>query len=341
LKVAVYYNNNDVRVEERPRPSPGRGELLMRIEASGICGSDVMEWYRVPRAPLVLGHEVAGSVEQVGEGVEAFRAGDRIVTTHHVPCGECHYCNSDRHSVCETLRRTSFDPGGFAELVRLPAINVERGTFHLPDKVSFVGGSFVEPLACVVRAQRIAGLRPGTTVAVLGAGISGILQIQYVRSAGAARIYATDVSAFRLEFAKRFGADVVLSATADVVAEIREDNQGRGVDQVVVCTAARAALDQALRLVDDGGTVLCFAPLGPDELFPMPMNELWRRGVQIVNSYAGPPAEMRAAIELIASGQVDVDGMVTHRLGLDRAQEGFRLMIEAGESLKIILEPQR
>ncbi len=133
MLAAVYHNNHDLRVEEIPRPVAGQGELLMRIEASGICGSDILEWYRIKKAPIVLGHEVAGLVEQVGEGVTDFHPGDRIVATHHVPCNTCRYCSTGRHPVCETLRTTSFDPGGFAQYVRLPPINVDRGVVRIPD----------------------------------------------------------------------------------------------------------------------------------------------------------------------------------------------------------------
>ena len=150
----MYYSNQDVRVEEMPVPRIGPGELLLRVEASGICGSDVMEWYRLTRAPLVLGHEVAGEVVQAGEGVERFREGDRLVVTHHVPCNACHYCLSGHHTVCDTLRQTHFDPGGFSEYLRVPAINVDRGAFRLPDGVSFEEASFAEPLACVLRGQQ-------------------------------------------------------------------------------------------------------------------------------------------------------------------------------------------
>jgi L-iditol 2-dehydrogenase len=315
--------------------------LLLRVEASGICGSDVMEWYRKPRAPLVLGHEVAGVVEEAGGDVEDFHVGDRIVTTHHVPCNRCRYCLTDRHNVCETLHTTSFDPGGFAEFVRLPAINVERGTFPLPESMSFEEASFVEPLACVVRAQRVAGVRAGDSVAVLGSGISGILQILHARATGAARIFATDMSDYRIKAARALGADLALRANDGVEDQFLEANEGRGVDRVLVCTAARAAMQQALRLVDRGGTVLYFAPFTPGEELALPMNDLWKRGISIVHSYAGPPADMERALGLIASKSVDVVPMITHRLGLAETQEGFRLTTQADESLKVIVEPQR
>ena len=161
MRVAMYYNNRDIRIEEMPRPAVGRGEVLVRIEASGICGSDVMEWYRIHKAPLVLGHEIAGQIVAVGEGVETYRPGDRVAASHHVPCNTCHYCLSGHHTVCETLRQTNFYPGGFAEYVLLPALNVDRGVYRLPEEMTYEEATFIEPLACVLRAQRMAGISPG------------------------------------------------------------------------------------------------------------------------------------------------------------------------------------
>ena len=173
MRVAMYYNNRDVRLEDMPVPEVGPGELLVRVEASGICGSDVMEWYRAARAPMVLGHEVAGQVAEVGDGVDRFREGDRVVVTHHVPCNVCHYCLNGHHTVCDTLRETSFDPGGFSEYLRVPAINVDRGVFKIPDGLSFDEASFAEPLACVLRGQQRANVRAGQSVIVLGSGLAG------------------------------------------------------------------------------------------------------------------------------------------------------------------------
>ncbi|MEO6165059.1 MAG: alcohol dehydrogenase catalytic domain-containing protein, partial [Candidatus Binatia bacterium] len=185
MRVAMYYSNRDVRLEEMPVPKIGAGELLLRTRASGICGSDLMEWYRVKKAPLVLGHEITAEVVEVGEGAEGFSVGDRVFATHHVPCGKCRYCKSGHQSVCDLLRTTHFEPGGFAEYIRVPKINVELGTLRIPDSMTFDEGSFIEPLACVVRAQRIAKLAAGQTVLVIGSGISGLLHIQLARARGA------------------------------------------------------------------------------------------------------------------------------------------------------------
>ena len=256
----MYYNNRDVRLEEMAVPKIAPGELLVRIRASGICGSDLMEWYRIKKAPLVLGHEIAGEVVEVGEGVKDFQPGDRVFAAHHVPCGQCRYCVAGHQSVCDMLRTTHFDPGGFAEYVRVPKINVELGTFRLPDEITFEEGSFIEPLACVVRAQRFARLTAGQTVLVIGSGISGLLHVQLARARGAARIIATDISDFRLKAAIQFGADAIIRGTEDVPARLRDLNDGRLADLVIVCTGAMPAIQQAVKSIDRGGTLLFFAP---------------------------------------------------------------------------------
>lgn len=341
MRAAVYYNNRDVRIEERPRPKAGRGEVVVRILASGVCGSDVMEWYRLPKAPIVLGHEIAGDVVEVGDGVTRFRTGDRVVATHHVPCNTCRYCMAGNHPYCETLRKTHFDPGGFAEFVRLPAINVDRGTFRLPDGVSYEDASFVEPLACVIRGMRVARFTPGQCVAVLGSGISGALFLQMARALGAGPVVATDVHPWRLAQARRFGADAAADARGNVPEAIRAANGGRLADLVVVTTAALPAISQSLACVDRGGTILYFAPASPGTTYPMPLFDIWNAGITIVHSYAGPPADMASAIDLIGAKRVDMAAMITHRLPLADTARGFGLVLEAGESLKVIVEPQR
>ena len=342
MRVAMYYNNRDVRVEEMPVPQIGPRELLIRVRASGICGSDVMEWYRVARAPMVLGHEVAGEVVQVGEGVQRFNEADAIVVTHHVPCNACHYCLSGHHTVCDTLRETSFDPGGFAEYLRVPAINVDRGVFKLPGGLSFEEASFAEPLACVLRGQQRANIQPGQSVAVLGSGLAGLLHINLARTLGAGRIVATDMVDYRLEAARKFGADFAFLATDDLPARLREVNDGRLADLVIVCTGAVPALKQALESVDRGGTVLFFAPTEPGVNIPVPVNDVFfRNDVTLTTTYAGAPANLASALELIGAGSVRVGEMITHRLGLAEAALGFKLTAEARDSLKVIVDPQR
>lgn len=341
MRVAMYYNNRDVRLEDVPRPEIGSGEILLRVEASGICGSDVLEWYRIHKAPLVLGHEVAGTVAEVGQGVKKYKVGDRIVVSHHVPCLTCHYCMNGHETVCDTLRSTNFYPGGFSEFTRAPAINVDRGVYFLPDGVDFEEGSFAEPLACVVRGQRILKIEPGSSVLVLGAGIAGLLHVALARALGAGRIVATDTNDYRLRAAEKFGADVSLDAAKDIPAKFREINNGRLADRVIVCTGAMKAMRQALDSVDRGGTVMFFASTGPDEVLPINIERtFWRTDITLTTSYAGSPADHVKALELIRSKAVPVKDMITHRLPLAEAGKGFLLVAEAKESIKVIIKPQ-
>ena len=342
MRVAMYYNNHDVRLEEMPVPEIGPGELLLKVEASGLCGSDVMEWYRIQRAPMVLGHEVSGEVVQVGAGVDRYKEGDRMVVTHHVPCNACHRCLNNRHTACDTLHQTNFDPGGFSEYLRIPQINVDRGVFPIPDHVPYEEASITEPLACVYRGQKRANLQPGQNVLVLGSGLAGLLHINLARALGAGRIIATDMVDYRLQAARRLGADTAFPATEDVPARLREANDGRLADLVIVCTGALPALNQALQSVERGGTVLFFAPTEPGVSLPVSINDVFfRNDVTLTTTYAGAPADLATALEMIGSGRVQVGQMISHRLGLAEAGLGFKLTAEAGDSLKVIIQPQK
>jgi L-iditol 2-dehydrogenase len=339
MRAAMYYSNTDVRIVDLPKPTIGPGECLVRVRASGICGSDVMEWYRKPKAPLVLGHEIAAEVVAVGAGVTQVQVGDRVFVSHHVPCGECRYCKAGHETVCDTLRTTNFDPGGFAEFVRVPKINMAKGVFKLPLEVSDDQAVFLEPLACVARGQRLLGVPRGGTVLIVGSGIAGLLHIRLARSSGAGKIIATDVVDFRKEAAIRSGADVVIDGCEDVPTHVKSVNGGRFADIVVTCTGAPKAIEQGLSSVDRGGKVLLFAPTDPEAKIDLPFNALWREEITIVSSYGGAPQDIRSAIDLVRSGKIRVDDLVTHRLPLDQAGEGFRLVASAQDSIKVILRP--
>lgn len=341
MRAGVYYNNSDVRVEERVVPEIGAGEVLMRVHASGICGSDVLEWYRVPKAPIVLGHEVAGDIVAVGEGVDSVKAGDRVAVSHHVPCNACPQCLAGYHTACHTLHTTNFDPGGFAEYVRVPALQTDRGILTLPESVSYEAGTFVEPLGCVVRAQTRAGVRPGSTVLVIGSGISGLLHIRLAAALGAGRVFATDVSPYRLQWAEKSGAHAAfdaIEAGSDLPQLLREANDGRLADLVILCTGAASAIDQGLACLENGATFIVFAVPAPGHNHPMPLNDLWRREVTVRTAYGAAPGDLQTALDLIAAGRVEVDDLVTHRLPLDRIAEGFKLVADASESVKVVIE---
>ena len=340
MRAAVYYNNTDIRIEEMPVPKIGGDELLVRVESSGICGSDVMEWYRIKKAPLVLGHEIAGTVVEAGKNVKRFKVDDRVFVAHHVPCNTCRYCLAGQYSLCDTLRSTNFDPGGFAEFIRVPPINVDRGTFIFPSDLSFDEATFIEPLACVLRGIRVARFRPGSSVLVVGSGISGLLFVKSLKALGTSRIAATDISDYRLAAAKRFGADTTLKAEDATPQKLAALNGGRLFDLVITSAGAASVVEQAFRSVDRGGTVLLFAPHEPGTTVPLPLSEIWRDQITIVATYAGPPVDTEQAIELLHSRRIQVNDMITHRLPLAETARGFKLVAEGRESIKVIIKPQ-
>jgi L-iditol 2-dehydrogenase len=341
MLVAVYHNNRNVRVEEAPKPEIGADEILLKVMATGICGTDVVEWYRLPKAPRVLGHEATGIIDEAGEKVTKYKAGDRVFVSHHVPCNRCRYCLKDAHTACETLHTTNYFPGGFSQYIRVPKINVETGVYKLPANMTYEEGTFIEPLACAVRGQRLADIQKGDTVLIIGSGMAGILHIQLAKLKGAQKIFAADINPDRLKLAEKFGADHAIDARGDLPQKLKELNDGAAADKVIVCTGATQAALTALDCVDRGGTILYFAVPDPTVKIPIPITEFWRNETTIRTSYGAAPRDLEEALQILAKKQVNVEDMITHRLDIREIAEGFRLVAEAGKSLKVIIEPNR
>jgi L-iditol 2-dehydrogenase len=323
MKTAVYYKNNDIRIEERPEPEIKNGEILVKVKASGICGTDLMEWYRIKKAPRVLGHEMTGEI--VESKSDTFKEGQRVFVSHHVPCNECKYCISGNHTACETLHKGNYDPGGFSEFVRVPEINVENGTYLLPANVTYEEGTMIEPLACVVRAQRIIGVREGQTVLVMGSGISGLLNIALAKLKNA-RVIATDINDYRLEKAKEFGADEVFKANEELDLK---------ADRIIMCTGAMPAFESAFRYIDKKGIIMLFAI--PNKNLSIPVEDFWRNELAVVSSYGAAPADLEEALQLIKDKKIKVKDMITDRVRLEDIQKGFKIAGEARESLKVVV----
>ena len=341
MLVAVYHNNRDIRIKDVPKPDIGPDEILLKVMASGICGTDVVEWYRLPKAPRVLGHEATGTIEKIGENVTKYKVGDRVFVSHHVPCNKCRYCLKDSHTACETLHTTNYYPGGFSQYIRVPKINVETGVYKLSANISYEEGTFIEPLACAVRGQRLANISKGDTVLIIGSGMAGILHIQLAKRKAIQKIFAADINPDRLKLAEKFGADHVIDAKDDLPQELKKINNGKAVDKVIVCTGAEKAALTALECVDRGGTILFFAVPDPTTKIPIPITQFWRNETTIRTSYGAAPRDLKEALQILAQKQINVVDMITHRLDIREAAEGFRLVAEAGKSLKVIMEPNR
>ncbi len=339
MKVALYYSNSDLRISEIPYPEISDREVVVKIEACGICGSDLMEWYRKDRIPLVLGHEIAGIVHKVGREVEDFKEGDRVVVAHHVPCGKCHYCIKGNETVCETLRKTNIYPGGFSQFARIPEINVKKGLFKIPEEVSFESATFAEPLGCVLRAQRKLGIMPGNSVVVIGSGISGILHIQMAKLFGAGPIIASDINERRMEQALKFGADQVFYPH-ELEKGVRSTLKNELADVVILCASSISAIELSFKIINRAGKILFFAPSEPEAKISISINEVfWRNDTLLTTSYAASPSDYFIALRLIHLEKVNVKDMITHVLGIDEIQRGFDLMSKPEGSLKVIIKP--
>lgn len=335
MRVSKWYNNKDIRIEEVPVPVPNKDEMLVKVVSCGICGSDIVEWYRLPRAPLVQGHEIGAEVVEVGSVVDRYKPGDRVFVAPKVPCMICTYCKNGHYPVCAMAKDRL--PGGFAEFVLVPKSLVENGTYLLPEHISYDQSTFIEPLACVVHAQNLAGVKQGRSVLILGCGMSGLLHVKLAKTRQC-RVIATDISRRRRALAGDLGTDVTIDAAEDVPKRLATESNGKA-DVVIVCTSAVAAIEQAWQCVDKGGTVVFFAVPDPEKQVLIPINDFWTRETRILTSYYCGPPDILTAIELLESGALTVDDLVTHRLPLADIVRGFRLVMDGTESVKVIIHP--
>ena len=326
MKVAMYYNNNDIRIEEYPKPQMKDNEILVKVHSCGICGSDVVEWYRMPKAPLVQGHEVSGEIVEVGSSVSKFKIGDRVMVAPKVGCGECKYCLQGNSSVCPNVKVRL--PGVYAEFVLVPSELVEKAVFSIPDDLSFDAATFVEPLACAVRAQKFSDVKKGDRVLVIGSGMSGLLHVKLALHNGI-DVTAMDINESRLKFAEKLGAK-----TINVKDEIKEK-----FDVVILCTASLSAFENAWKSVDIGGVVVLFTVPSPDKKVVVPVNDFWRKEIRVITSYYCGPSDLEESLELISSDKIKVEDMITHKLPLDEIQKGFNLVLDGKDSLKVIIKP--
>jgi L-iditol 2-dehydrogenase len=338
MKVAVYYRNNDIRIEERPVPVISDREILVRMKACGICGTDVMEWYRIKKAPRILGHEMTGEIEEIGDKVEGFKKSDRVFVSHHVPCYKCHHCHQGNYTACESFHAGNYDPGGFSEFIRIPEDNARYGTFLLPEGLTFEDGTMIEPLSCAIAGQKQLGLKEGQTVLVIGAGVSGILHIQ-LSQMSRAKVIALDINEYRLKKAMEFGADHVIDASRYSAENLKDLNDNRLADAVIVCAAARQAVDTALSSVGKKGKILFFAV--PRDSIIIPSSRSWRDEITLTFSYGAAPDDLRKAIELIDIGSVRTREMITQIVQLSSILQGFKLVTEVKDSLKVVVVPDR
>jgi L-iditol 2-dehydrogenase len=338
MKAAVYYSQQDIRIEELPMPKLDEDEVLVEMKACGVCGSDLMDWYLKGRAPLVLGHEPAGVIAEKGSKVRDFKVGDRVFVHHHVACLTCHYCKHGDHTLCEQFHNTNIKPGGFAEYFKVPFKNLQLDTLMLPQPVTFEEATLIEPVGCCLRAIRKSNIQTGDSVAVIGAGTTGIIHVGLSKIFGAAKTIVSDLFDFRLTVAKKFGADVLVNPEReDLDSIVKAETGGVGVDVAVVTAPSLDAYKSGMRICRKGGRLIVFAPTAPGKYLEVSPKELFFSEVQIIPSYSTSHLETREALDLIASGRLNVKVLITHRFRLADTAKAFKTALGSKESLKVIV----
>jgi len=336
MQVARLYDFGDIRVEQSARPEVGPDDILVRASACGICSGDIMPWYIRRKAPLVLGHEPVGVVEEAGAAVRGFRPGERVFVHHHAPCFDCAACRRGEYVQCATWRATKITPGGMAEYFLVSAEN-QRDTLRLPDDVADIDGVLVEPAACVVKSIRRSGLKPGETILVIGLGIMGMMHVKLARYRGAGLVIGADLFETRASRAKVLGADIGLVVSGDDLAEqVRQITDGAMADVVIVGPGTARALSAGIAAAGKGATVVQFTATPPEEEMLVRPHDLYFNETRLIPSYSCGPDDTREALELVRRGVLSARELVTHRFPLARICEAYD-QAQRPDSLKVVV----
>ena len=345
MKAAVFEGVERIVVRDLPDPSADAGGIVVKVEACGLCGSDIRNFHgglRGGAASQVMGHEIAGSVAAAGTGVTRFHAGDRVAIAPDVSCGTCSYCRRGWVNLCLDHRMVGTHwPGGFAQYLGLPAVVVEHGMIHpLPDGLSFDDAALSEPAASVIAAQENAGVGPGDTVLVIGDGPIGCLHLEVARARGAARVIVVGLA--RLAQVRAFHPDhLVDAANEDPVAEVKRLTGGLGADIAIVATPVAKTQAQAVEAVRKRGRVVLFGGLPKaDPMTTLDGNLIHYNEISVVGAFSYPAAMHRRALDMIASGKIDTAKYFGMTVGLEGIVDGIRAA-ESGRALKVLVKPWR
>ncbi len=340
MRAARAYALDDVRVEELPLPRLEPGDIRVQVMVCGVCSSDAMDWYVSRKVPVVLGHEPVGIIHEITAEVEGLAVGDRVFFHHHVPCLDCRACQRGLYTSCRRFRESGIDPGGFAEFVRVPAEIVRLDVLKLPPDVSDEAAAFIEPVACSLRAFSKLNVEPGHSLWVIGAGPMGLINIRLARHFGADPVIVSDPVEVRREYALKAGADVALDpGAADFARRMGEATEGWGAERVIVGPGTVEAIEASLAHLAPGAVVLVFTPTPPEAAVAYRPHDLYFREVTITHSYSAGPIETREALNLIASAELLVDDLVTHRFGLDGVGEALKLAKLHDHTLRSVIYP--
>ncbi len=338
MKTAFVKGPASVEIQETTRPALGPGDILVKMQSCGICGSDVEKVFgKYGQPSMRLGHEPAGIILKVGSSVSGFKPGDRVFTHHHVPCYSCHYCKHGNETMCPTYYETNLSPCGLSEEYVVPQWNVEHGgVLKIPDTMSFDEAAMIEPLACCVRAWSKFSYRKDDTTAIFGAGPTGMMHVMLAYANEFSKVFCFDVNDFRLDFASKFGA-VPLKAEPQSIQKILAETQNRGVDVSIVATGSLKAVTDAISVTRKGGIIMLFGVPSKGATLDIDMSIVYSKELTIVPSYAASDQDTKRSLELISSGKVDVKKLITHRYILGDSQKAFEHAHTGQNAMKIII----
>lgn len=342
MKAVVYYDFDDIRIEDIPIPEIGSDEVLVRVKACSLCSTDVWKaMYHRSKPGSILGHEVSGVIAKVGADVTNFKEGERVAVYHRAQCGGCYYCRHGQEPLCSQYRQQSLFPGVFAEYLRATSAIVEKSIVKIPDDLTHEEAALIEPTACCVRTVSKCQVTLGDSVLVIGDGPLGILNAQVSKSAGASLVMVSGHHDFRIKIAKGLGIDYAFnSKKTDIGERVKELTEDRGADVVIVAVASTDAVSQATKLVRNGGKICVFGDFRdvPQPNLDLDLKLVLRDHTDLFGSWGCSPHNYLVAFDLIKSGRIKVKEMITHRFPLERFTEALEVFL-GKECLKIVFNP--
>ena len=341
MKAAVVKSNSNIEIKNIEKPPIGPGDMLVKMRACGICGSDVEKVFgKYGQPSMRLGHEPAGIITQVGSEISSFSVGDRVFTHHHVACysDDCHECSHGNETMCKKYYESNLEPCGLADEYVVPEWNVKHGgVLNIPDSMSFEEAAMIEPLACCIRAWNKFTHKNNDSVAILGVGPTGIMHAMLAKDHGFGKIFCLDLNDFRFDFAKKFETVTIHSGNTNALEQIKSETANQGVDVVIVSTSSLNALKDAVNFVRKGGIIVMFGVPSKGASVYLDMSEIHSKGITIVNSYAASDFDTKEALEKISNKQINVSQLITHKYNLQECQEAFVHAKSGDNAMKIII----
>ncbi len=343
MKASVCYKKNDLRTEDLPTPEISDTEVLIKMLACGLCGTDIQKIRGDSvTKPTVLGHEVVGQIVKKGKNINNYELGDRVITAIHVPCFTCHYCNKGHYTICEQFRTNNIDPGGFAEFIRIPELHLKHLTHKVSDNVTDEEATLIEPIACCLHGLNQADIRPDDSVLIMGAGTIGILHAQLAKIKGANKVIVSDMSEYKLRKALKVGCDYAINITEkDIISEVNQITNGQGVDVIVIAAGVSSLVSDAVNMVRRAGRIIVFSGFDKNKLVTLDASRFFKDEISIIGTYSVTPYEFPEALDLLEKRKLNTDEMITHVFPLDKLSEAIDLSTDPKQSvLKVIIKSE-